>query len=120
MPGYRRFGQFGTVPAGSYADPVTGSNPAVRHQPDAPPPLPKARLGVWHIGVPGTLLWLAAFVVLLFFIPQLQANDAMVWLWTCLSGFVLGLIGLSIYGWQRAAARGGRRGASQMALDEEI
>jgi len=44
----------------------------------------------------------------------------MVWLWTCLAGFVLGLMGLSVYSWQRRAARRGSRSASQMALDEAI
>jgi len=85
-----------------------------------PPALPPVRTGLWHIAVPGTVSWLIAFVVLLFFIPQLRANDAMVWLWTCLAGFVLGLLGLSVYAWQRRAARRGARSANQMALDESI
>jgi hypothetical protein len=76
--------------------------------------------GLWHLAVPGTVIWLVAFIVLLFFIPTLQANDAMVWLWTCLAGFVLGLLGLSVYALQRRAARLGRRSANQMALDESI
>ena len=63
---------------------------------------------------------LAGFIVLLFFIPTLQENDAMVWLWTCLAGFLLGLLGLSVYALQRRAARLGRRSANQMALDESI
>ncbi len=76
--------------------------------------------GLWHVAVPGTIVWLVATVVLAFFIPTLQADDAMIWFWTCLAGFVLGLIGLSIYSLQRRAARLGRRSANQMALDEEI
>lgn len=76
--------------------------------------------GIWHIAVPGTALFLLAFIVLLFFIPTLQERDAMIWLWTCLAGFVLGLMGLSVYGLQRRAARLGRRSANQMALDESI
>ena len=85
-----------------------------------PPTVPPVTTGLWHIAVPGTLVWLAGFVVLLFFIPTLQENDAMVWLWTCLAGFLLGLLGLSIYALQRRAARLGRRSANQMALDESI
>ena len=85
-----------------------------------PPALPPVTAGLWHIAVPGTVIWLVAFVVLLFFIPDLQANDAMIWLWTCLAGFVLGLLGLSVYALQRRAARLGRRTANQMALDESI
>ncbi len=76
--------------------------------------------GLWHIAVPGTVIWFIAFVVLLFFIPDLQANEKMSWLWTCLAGFVLGLMGLSVYALQRRAARLGRRTANQMALDESI
>jgi len=85
-----------------------------------PPALPPVRTGLWHIAVPGTVIWLVAFIVLLFVIPALQANDAMIWLWTCLAGFLLGVLGLSVYSLQRRAARLGRRSANQMALDESI
>jgi Protein of unknown function (DUF2530) len=85
-----------------------------------PPALPPVTAGLWHIAVPGTVIWFVGFVVLLFFIPDLQAHDAMIWLWTCLAGFVLGLMGLSVYSLQRRAARLGRRTANQMALDESI
>lgn len=85
-----------------------------------PPPLPPVRTGVWHIALPGTAIWLVAFIVLLFFIPELQSNNAMIWLWTCLAGFLTGLLGLSVYGWQRRAARQGKRSANRMALDETI
>jgi hypothetical protein len=85
-----------------------------------PPPLPPVTTGIWHVAIPGTIIWFVALVVLLFFIPGLQANDAMIWLWTCLAGFVLGLLGLSVYGWQRRAARLGRRSANQMALRERL
>jgi Protein of unknown function (DUF2530) len=95
-----------------------GPNPAAAGY--TPPALPPVRTGLWHIAVPGTVIWLAGFVVLLFFIPTLRANDAMVWLWTCLAGFLLGLLGLSVYALQRRAARLGRRSANQMALDESI
>jgi hypothetical protein len=84
-----------------------------------PPPLPPLRgAGLAHIVIPGTVIWFALFVVLLFFIPTLQAHGTMVWLWTALAGWVLGLMGLSIYFWQRHAARRGTRGSSQMALEE--
>ncbi len=85
-----------------------------------PPALPPVTAGLWHVAVPGTVVWLAATIVLAFFIPTLQDRDAMIWFWTCLAGFVLGLIGLSIYALQRRAARLGRRSANQMALDERI
>ena len=41
----------------------------------------------------GTSLWLLAFVLLLPFYGQLADNDRTWWLWTCLAGFGLGVIG---------------------------
>ncbi len=84
-------------------------------------PLPPVRgAGLAHVIIPGTALWFVAFVVLLILVPTLRAHDAMVWLWTALAGWLLGFVGLAIYGWQRAAARRGSRGASSMALQETI
>jgi len=99
---------------------VTSSGPRIEPDRYVPPALPPVRAGLWHVAAPVTVIWLAAFVVLLFFIPTLEANNAMVWLWTCLAGFVLGVMGLSVYAWQRRAARRGSRSANQMALDEAI
>jgi hypothetical protein len=79
--------------------------------------LPPIRGGVAYIVVPGTVAWFVAFVVLLFATDFLQRHSAMIWLWTCLAGWVLGLVGLGIHGWQRSAARRGRRGAQTSALD---
>ena len=42
----------------------------------------------------GVILWLVAFVALLPFYATLQDNDRTWWLWTCLAGFGLGLLGL--------------------------
>ncbi len=84
-------------------------------------PLPPVRgAGLAHVIIPGTAAWFVAFVVLLFLIPTLREHDAMLWLWTALAGWLLGFVGLAIYGWQRAAARRGSRGASRMALEETI
>lgn len=41
----------------------------------------------------GTGLWLAAFVMLLPFYGRLEENGRVWWLWTCLAGFGLGVIG---------------------------
>ena len=38
-------------------------------------------------------LWLVAFVLLLPFAGRLAETDRMWWLWTCLAGFGLGIIG---------------------------
>jgi hypothetical protein len=42
----------------------------------------------------GCLVWLIALVVLLFRRGQLEADGHMWWLWTCVAGFGLGLLGL--------------------------
>ena len=44
----------------------------------------------------GTLIWFVAFVVLLPFYSSLGHHHHRVWLWTCLAGWVLGLIGWSL------------------------
>jgi Protein of unknown function (DUF2530) len=82
-----------------------------------PPPLPPIRSDVRTIVIPCTVAWFVAFGVLLFFIDDLRAHDAMIWLWTCLAGGVLGLMGLGVFLWQRLAARRGHRGAQTSALD---
>lgn len=88
--------------------------------PTGPPPLPPVKAGLAHIVVPVTALWFGLFVVLLFFLDDLRASDSMGWLWSSLAGWVLGLIGLSIYAWQRSAARRGTRSSNSMALDEQL
>lgn len=49
--------------------------------------------GVRTIGV-GVALWILAFAALLPFYSTLQEQDRGWWLWTCLAGFGLGLLGL--------------------------
>lgn len=46
--------------------------------------------------VAGTAAWFVAFVVLLVFAGQLGGGGQLVWLWTALAGWVLGLLGLWI------------------------
>jgi hypothetical protein len=41
----------------------------------------------------GAGLWLVAFVLLLPFHAQLRAAEREWWLWTCLAGFALGVLG---------------------------
>lgn len=54
--------------------------------------------------VAGTVLWLVGFVALLFFSEQLVGGDHR-WLWTCLAGGVLGLLGLALSLRQRRPRR---------------
>ena len=42
----------------------------------------------------GSALWLIAFVALLPFYGRLEESGRLWWLWTCMAGFGLGLIGL--------------------------
>ena len=52
------------------------------------------------VAVAGTVVSLIGFVVLLFFIPELRRADAMVWLWSFLSAFLIGVWGMGIAVWQ--------------------
>lgn len=49
--------------------------------------------GVRTLGA-GTVAWLVAFVVLLPFYGTLREQQRLWWLWTCLAGIGLGLLGL--------------------------
>jgi Flp pilus assembly protein TadB len=60
----------------------------------------------------GTALWLVAAVVLLIARYGFDVGPP-IWLWTALTGFVLGLIGLPVMVWQRRASRRGARGAQR-------
>ncbi|MBA2555413.1 MAG: DUF2530 domain-containing protein [Geodermatophilaceae bacterium] len=64
-------------------------------RPLRPSPEPLA-VNATTIIVAGTAAWFIAFVVLLFFAGSLSDNGDLVWLWTALAGWVLGLAGLWI------------------------
>jgi hypothetical protein len=70
-----------------------------------PPPLPRALLDPWPIIAFGALAWLVAAVAA-FVIPALAA-----WRPMTLAGLGVGVLGTSIFLWQRNAARRGARGA---------
>jgi hypothetical protein len=53
----------------------------------------------------GTAIWFAAFVVLLPFHDWLGRHDHRVWLWTCLAGWILGLISLPLIRRHRSQGR---------------
>ena len=59
--------------------------------------------GVRTVAV-GAGLWLLAFLLLLPFYGQLHASHHLWWLWTCLAGFGLGIIG-----WDHCRRRRNRR-----------
>lgn len=58
-----------------------------------PPPV---QIDTGRIVLIGTALWFVAFVVLLPFYGWLGDHGHRVWLWTCLAGWILGLIGYLI------------------------
>lgn len=57
---------------------------------------PAVRINARRIVTAGTALWFVAFVVLLPFYDWLGAHHHRLWLWTCLAGWLLGLLGLLI------------------------
>ncbi len=59
--------------------------------------------GVRTVAV-GSVLWLVGFVLLLPFAGRLAETDRLWWLWTCLAGFGLGVIG-----WDYCRRRRNRR-----------
>ena len=66
---------------------------------------PAVQMNTRRIVLAGTALWFAGFVVLLPFYGWLGRHDHRVWLWTCLAGWVLGLIGWSIMRRHRSQGR---------------
>lgn len=55
----------------------------------------------------GTLAWLAAMVVLLII------GGPASWIWDCLTGVLLGLIGFAMIHWQLNSSRRGSRGVQR-------
>jgi hypothetical protein len=70
-----------------------------------PPPLPAVLLDPWPIIAIGALTWLIAAMAA-FAVPAL-----ITWRPITLAGLAVGVLGTSIFLWQRAAARRGARGA---------
>jgi Protein of unknown function (DUF2530) len=61
----------------------------------------------------GTALWAVAFVVLLPFKATLRAHDASWWLWVCVAGVALGLLGMRIASRRRDRLRAAARSVPQ-------
>jgi hypothetical protein len=75
-----------------------------------PPALPAALSDPQPVIIAGALLWVLATIAA-FTVPALHD-----WRPTTLAGLGVGVLGTSIFSWQRAAARRGARGA-QSGLD---
>jgi hypothetical protein len=66
---------------------------------------PAVRIDARKVVLAGTALWLLGFVVLLPFWSWLGRHDHRVWLWTCLAGGVLGLLGYLLMAKHRREGR---------------
>jgi hypothetical protein len=73
-----------------------------------PPPLPRRFSDIYTVVGVGSALWLVGAVALL-----VSGRPLGIWFTTCLTGLLLGGVGIGIYSWQRAAARRGSRTAQQ-------
>jgi hypothetical protein len=65
------------------------------------------RIDARKVVIAGTGLWFLGFVVLLPFWSWLGHHDDRVWLWTCLAGGVLGLVGYALMAKHRREGRAG-------------
>jgi hypothetical protein len=76
---------------------------------DVPPPvatpLPRSLADPRPVVGAGTVGWFAGALTLLI------TGGPVAWIWACLCGGLLGLIGFGMMHWQRSAARRGARGA---------
>ncbi|MGB3673988.1 MAG: DUF2530 domain-containing protein [Candidatus Nanopelagicales bacterium] len=61
--------------------------------------------------IAGTACFALAFVVLLFFRSALEESGSTWWLWTCLAGAVMGILGIAYTTRRRAAYRAAGRTA---------
>jgi len=77
-----------------------------------PPPLPHRLSDMPTVVGVGSTVWLLAAVGLL--VARLVSGRPLdVWFATCVTGVLLGGVGIAIYSWQRAAARRGSRTAQE-------
>jgi hypothetical protein len=82
------------------SDNAAPSNPAPQ-----PPELPARLLEQWPVIAAGAAAWLVA-TVLAFTVPALEG-----WRPVSIAGLAVGVLGTSIFLWQRSAAQRGARGA---------
>jgi Protein of unknown function (DUF2530) len=84
---------------------MADTNPKPSDDAPQPPPLPAALLRPWPVIVAIAVGWLIAFA-LAFTVPALHD-----WRPTTVAGLGVGVLGTSIFLWQRRAVRRGSRGA---------
>jgi hypothetical protein len=94
------------LPAPTELEPLASLKP-----PNARPTPEPLEADTVRIVAVGTALWFAGFLVLLPFRGRLAEHGNEIWLWTCLAGGLLGLLGLLLAVRARAAARARAAGA---------
>jgi hypothetical protein len=87
---------------------VTGNRPAGPADRRPPPTRPVA-VDTARIVAVGIACWTVALVVVLA-VPSLHTGDRDWWPWTCVTGLVLGLLGLAYVLRGRGSAAGARKG----------
>jgi uncharacterized membrane protein YfcA len=55
---------------------------------------PAVQMNASRVAAVGTAVFFVAFVVLLPFSARLRAHGHEIWLWTCLAGWLLGILGI--------------------------
>ena len=80
------------------------ANPAEEHHLLRQAPVPAVDVDGLNVVTAGTLMFAVAAVILAFRLPELRADGQAWWLGVCISGFLLGLIGLA-YCWTRRRRR---------------
>ena len=80
---------------------------SVQGVPPVPAPLPRSLAEPRPVITVGTIAWFAAAVVFL------TIGSPTEWVWTCLAGGLLGLVGFTVMYLQRRAARRGSRAAQR-------
>jgi uncharacterized membrane protein YfcA len=68
------------------------------------PPTPM-RVDARRVIAVGTLAWAATAIVLAVFWTWLGRHDHRIWLWTCVCGAILGVLGLVLIGKHRGEGR---------------
>lgn len=76
------------------------------------PPLSPRLLALWPVVIVGTALWALLAVVLAVAHYGFEVTPP-IWLWTAISGVVLGLMGMGVMVVQRSGSRSGRKGAQR-------
>ena len=90
-------------PGGSLPD---VAEPSEHDSLPSPPPLPAKLADPVPAILGGTAVWTLAFLYFLIF----DIGNAL-WLWSCFTGMLLGVLGYGLLAWQRRASRRGSRGA---------